>query len=1033
MEIRFSLLLLPGVLSAIGQPIRAAEPIDFNRDIRPLLSDRCYHCHGPDAAHRESGLRFDTQDGAMAETDTGNHAIVPGERAKSAMWERITSTDPALKMPPPESGRKLSKSDIETLGRWIDEGAPWAKHWSFIAPVKAELAQTKWEDRVRNPIDRFVFARLEKEGLTPSPEADRETLIRRVTFDLTGLPPTLDEIDAFLADESPDAYEKVVDRLLRSPRFGEHMARYWLDAARYGDTHGLHLDNERSIWPYRDYVIDAFNNNKPFDEFTIEQIAGDLLPEPTLQQRIATGFNRCNVSTSEGGAIAEEFRVRYAIDRTETLGTVWMGLTVGCAVCHDHKYDPISQAEFFQLYAYYNSTADNAMDGNALLPPPAVRVPTEEQRQQIADLQAKITKLEHTLTTKAINYPYEDPGPEADSALEGPREFVWIEDSVPPGASPMGNSPWEFVTAPAPVFSGEKASKRTATGLSQHFFQDASPGLIVGENDTLFAHVYLDPKNPPQEIMLQFNDGNWEHRAVWGADKIDWGQKDSPSRRSFGELPEVGQWVRLEVKTQDVGLKPNSVIKGWAFTQFGGTVYWDKAGIISENRQAGDGFASQLAWEQSMATRKYEGLTADITAALKTPTAERTPAQNELVKAYFISEVYPKSRPEFDQMRSELQKTRDQIAGIEKQAPSSLVMADQPNLRPTYVLERGEYDKPNKEREVFPNVPAVLPALPEDAPKNRLALAEWLVSDLHPLTARVIVNRDWQRFFGTGLVKTAEDFGAQGNWPSHPQLLDWLAVEFRESGWNVKHIQKLIAMSYTYRQSSHASREAFTHDPENRLLARGSRFRLDAEMLRDYALATSGLLVEQIGGKSGKPYQPGGLWEAVGYTSSNTAKFKQDNGHALYRRSMYTFWKRTSPPPSMATFDAPTREACTVRRPRTNTPLQALVLMNDTQYVEAARHFGERIVEEGGESDDDRLIFGFRVTTGRHPNPQELQVLNTVLVQYRQQYEDEPEAAKSLLSVGDSPATETDQPGEQAAWTMIGSLLMNLDEAITKG
>lgn len=1031
MEIRFCLFSATGVWLAIAGTVLGADPIDFNRDIRPLLSDRCYHCHGPDAEQREAGLRFDTEEGALAETDYGNHAIVAGDREKSAMWERITTTDPDLKMPPPDSGRKLSKTEIETLGRWIDAGAPWAKHWSFIAPNKSKMPNTKFDELVKNPIDRFVFARLEKEGLSPSPEADRETLIRRVTFDLTGLPPTLDEIDAFLADESPDAYEKVVDRLLRSPRYGEHMARYWLDAARYGDTHGLHLDNERSIWPYRDYVIDAFNNNKPFNEFTVEQIAGDLLPEPTLSQRIATGFNRCNVTTSEGGSIAEEFRVRYAIDRIETLGTVWMGLTVGCAVCHDHKYDPISQAEFFQLYAYYNSTADKAMDGNALLPPPSVRVPTEEQLRQITDLQAKIAKIEHTLSSKAINYPYQDPGPDADNSAETLHEFVWIEDHLPSGAKPMGNSPWEFVTDP--VLSGEKASKRTATGLSQHFFVDASPGLLIGENDTLFAYVYLDPKNPPQEIMLQFNDGSWDHRAIWGADKIDWGQKDSPSRHFVGELPEVGQWVRLEVKTQDVGLKPNSVINGWAFTQFGGTVYWDKAGIISKKRQAGAGFASQTAWEQSMAARNFEGLTPDLTAALKTEPAKRSESQSKLVKAFFISEIYTKSRPEFALLRTELKQTREQITKIEKNAPSTLVMADQPKLRATYVLERGEYDKPNKDREVFPNVPSVLPALPEDAPKNRLALAEWLVSDLHPLTARVIVNRYWQRFFGTGLVKTAEDFGSQGDWPSHPRLLDWLAVEFRESGWNVKQMQKLIAMSHTYRQSSRATREDFQRDPENRLLARGSRFRLDAEMLRDYALSTSGLLVEQIGGKSVKPYQPGGLWKAVGYTSSNTANFTQDSGHALYRRSMYTFWKRTSPPPSMATFDAPTREACTVRRPRTNTPLQALVLMNDTQYVEAARHLGERIVNEGGNSDEDRLTFGFRVTTGRHPKPQELDVLNSVLSRYRQQYEDDPEAATKLLAVGDSPATETETPVEQAAWTMIGSLLMNLDEAITKG
>lgn len=1024
------------VLLAGPGAVRAAGPVEFSRDVRPLLSDRCYLCHGPDATTREAGLRLDSHKDALAELKSGGFAIVPGKLQESAIWERINSTDPDLKMPPADSGKSLSKAEIARIGGWIEQGAKWKGHWAWEPVARPEPPTTPWDDRAQNPIDRFVFAKLAEEKLKPAPPADKTTLLRRVTLDLTGLPPTPTEIDAFVNDDSPQAFETVVDRLLRSPRYGEHMGRYWLDAARYGDTHGLHLDNERSIWPYRDWVIEAYNRNQPFNEFTIEQLAGDLLPEPTVSQQVATGFNRCNVTTSEGGTIPEEFRVRYAIDRTETLATVWMGLTVGCAVCHDHKYDPISQREFYSLYAWYNSTADAAMDGNKLVPPPSVQVLTADQSEQVEKLQREIRLLEETITADAIQYEYRDPGPDADEVPEDLEEFVWIDDELPDGVEPGGNdgaNSWKFVSGEnVPVHSGKRSHTRTAVGLSQHFFTKADPGLLIGDSDSLFAYVYLDPKSPPAEVMLQFNDGTWEHRAYWGDDKIDWGTKNSPARRYKGPLPKTGKWARLEVTASEVGLKPGSTVNGWAFTQFDGTVHWDTAGIVTRTPQQASTYKSLAAWSAVQKQRAYNGLPEEIIKLLRTPSADRKPLAVQQLQAWFVQHVYTGTRAHFKTLTQKLRTLEEQVHHIRRQAPSSLVMRNEKNTRPTYVLTRGEYDKPDKQQRVEPGVPAVLPALREGVEPNRLTLAKWLVDGKHPLTARVIVNRDWQRYFGVGLVKTAEDFGSQGDWPSHPQLLDWLAGEFVASGWDVKHLQKLIVMSATYQQTARVSAELYQRDPENRLLARGPRFRLDAEMVRDTALAVSGLLVEKQGGKSVKPYQPAGLWEAVGYTSSNTARFKQDSGDALFRRSLYTFWKRTSPPPSLMTFDAPTREACTVRRPRTNTPLQALVLMNDVQYVEASRHLAERLMKGGGETDGQKIIYGYRLATGREPTAREISIVRTVLHAHRADFEDNDVSAVDLLSQGASPRDTSLDSVEHAAWTMIANLLLNLDETVTK-
>lgn len=1021
---------------AVATSVSAAEKkLEFNRDIRAILSNNCYLCHGPDAKQRQAGLRLDLREEAVKSLESGQTAIVPGDAVKSHLLARINSTNPDEAMPPASSGKSLTPEQKATLKAWIEQGAEYQGHWAFIAPQRREPPGTQGQESlgfVRNAIDQFILARLQAEGLAPSAEADKATLIRRATLDLTGLPPTPQEVDAFLQDASPNAYETVVNRLLESPRYGEHFGRIWLDAARYGDTHGLHLDNERSLWPYRDWVINAFNRNVPFDQFTVEQLAGDLLPNPTTAQLVATGFNRCNVTTSEGGSINDEVLVRYAVDRVETMSTVWMGLTAGCAVCHDHKFDPISQKEFYQLYAFFNSLSDQAMDGNALLPPPTMKLPTSEQTAQLAEFDRQIAASQQTINEALAKITYLDPAADGpvDALTLFPRDYVWIDDALPAGGQSVGTE-WKFVAADqGPVHRGKVSSQLKATGLMQLVMQSANPPLKVGAGDKLFAYVYLDPANPPQEIMLQFNDGGWEHRAFWGEDKIAWGAPNSPAHVHAGPLPELGKWVRLEVDAAKVNLPSGANLNGWAFTQFGGTCYWDTAGIVTRTPQNDQSFSSLAEWETYERGLQQSKLPAHIQPIVKLDPAQRNPDQQTQLKNYFVEYVYDATRSVFDPLHAQLNNWTQQRAALDGQIPSTMITADMPQPRDAFILVRGAYDKPGEK--VGRGTPSVFPPLPGEDPVNRLGLAKWLTSPQHPLTARVIVNRYWQQYFGTGIVRTAEDFGSQGQWPAHPELLDWLATEFLRTGWDVKAMQKLIVMSGTYRQSSKVTPALLARDPENLLLARGPRFRFDAEMIRDSVLFTSGLLIEKSGGKSVKPTQPEGIWEAVSFVGSNTREFRPDQGDSLYRRSLYTFWKRTSPPPVMLTFDAPSRENCTVRRARTNTPLQALALMNDKQYVEASRQLAARMLAHGETADSAKLAFGFRVVTARQPSPTELAVLEKILAKQREKYAQDKPAAEKLLAYADAPRTSQADPSEHAAWTMVANLMLNLDEAITK-
>jgi hypothetical protein len=721
--------------------------------------------------------------------------------------------------------------------------------------------------------------------------------------------------------------------------------------------------------------------------------------------------------------------VRYAVDRTETMSTIFMGMTLGCAVCHDHKFDPVTQKEFYQLYAFFNASADAAMDGNALAPPPTIRVPSPEQTQRIAELDQQTTALRTSLDTTIDQFAYTDPGPAAETIPQQHQDFVWIDDDAPLGANLQGDTPWEFVTAPEhPVHSGKRATRRKAPALSQHFFTGATVPLKVGEGDKLFAWVWLDPANLPETIMLQFNDGAWEHRAFWGADKIPFGAGDAENHRPMGPLPEYGKWVRLEVSAAHVGLKPGAAINGWAFTQFGGHVYWDYAGIVTKTPQGSQSFESLAAWEAH-----EKGLTTSTTPqpvrdAINVAADKRNPDQTRLIRSHFLKFVYAKSRKDLEPIQKQIDDLVKQRGEIDASIPVSMIMQDLPKPRDTFVLRRGEYTL--KGEKVEPGVPAIFPPLPAEAPRNRLGLARWLTDPAHPLTARVTVNRFWQQIFGTGIVKTSEDFGSQGQWPTHPELLDWLAVDFMSSGWDVKRFMKQVVTSAAYRQSSHVSPEQLQLDPANELLARGARYRLDAEVVRDSALTVSGLLREQIGGRSVRPYQPDGIWEAVAFVGSTTQYYKRDAGDALFRRSLYTFWKRTAPPPSLMAFDAPSRETCVARRARTNTPLQALVLMNDEQYVEAARSLAARMINSSPDL-AAQLTLGFQLCTARTPSDHELAVIRRVHEQHLQHYQNNAAEADKLLAIGTTARPEL--PGPQlAAMTMTANLLLNLDEMISR-
>lgn len=1015
--------------------------IDYSRQIRPILSNHCFKCHGPDEKERKGGLRLDLRDAALQPAASGDKAIVPGQPAASELIARITATDPTQIMPPPATNKPLSAPEIELLKQWIQQGADYKLHWSYLKPQRPPLPEVQNREWPRTGLDYFILQRLEKAGAKPAAEADRVTLIRRLTLDLTGLPPTLADVDQFVNDPSPDAYDKVVERLLASPHFGERMAQEWLDLARYGDTNGYENDSDRSIWKYRDWVMNAFNANMPFDEFTICQIAGDLLPNATPEQRTATGFSRNVTYNEEGGADPDEYLVKYAVDRTSTLSTVYLGMTMACAECHDHKYDPLSQKDFYSLFAFFNSVdGERGAQGHDVALPPLLTFPTPEQTATLEKSKTQLAELDARLTQELAKVNPEDI-PAASPEL---RDYVWVDDALPTGAVPQGNEAeksWQWAEQPAAqVVSRKLAHTRTAKGLSQHYFTGASNGLKIGEGDKLFAYVFIDPASPPKTVMLQFNDGSWEHRAYWGEDLVSWGANGTASRLPMGPLPTVGGWVRLEVDAKSVGLPPGTTVSGMAFTQVDGKTTWDKAGLSTRTPQAPLPDESLAAWEKfELGTPNPPSkLAASILDIIKTAPEKRSDAQKLELRNHFVRYVLARTREIFDPINKQIEELKALEVKTTAAITTTMVMTEMAKPRGAFVLMRGNYQTPGEA--VTPNVPAILPPLPAGQPANRLGLANWLVDSENPLTARVTVNRFWKQFFGTGLVKTLEDFGSQGEFPTHPELLDWLAVEFMApsavvgtaaSGgpakWDIKHIIRSIVMSATYRQSSNPQGQVLESDPFNRLLAHGARFRLPAEMIRDNALAISGLLNREMGGRSVYPYQP-----ADYYSDKGRWKWQQSSGADLYRRGLYTFWRRTTFYPSFQVFDAPTRESCTVDRPRTNTPLQALVTLNDPVYVEAARVFGQRVMQEGGETLPLKLAYAFRLCVARPPREQELQVLEKIYAAQLGKYQADTKAAEALVNNGSAARPPQLPVPELAAWTSVGNVLLNLDETISR-
>lgn len=1089
--------------------------LDYTYDVKPILSDRCFACHGPDKAKQQAGLRLDVAESAYdhESEESGRNAIVKGNPGASELVHRILATDPKVVMPTPESHLSLTAQEKAVLIKWIDEGAEYQPHWAYTVPEKPAVPRVKNEAWPRSDLDRFVLKKLEDKGLTPAKEADKTTLLRRVSFDLTGLPPTVAEVDAYLNDTSPNAYEKAVDRLLASPHFGEHQAVSWLDAARYADTHGYQDDGLRTMWPYRDWVIKAFNQNLPYDQFVTWQLAGDLLPKPTKDMLVATAFNRNHQQSQEGGIVPQEYHTEYVVDRVNTFGKTFLGLTVECARCHDHKYDAISQKDFYALYAFFNTQNEYGQIPYNGEPSPHITLPTPEAEANLNTLRAYLATLDRqgqqdapaararfqTWLTNAAN----DPAKARVPAQQGQVVRVTFEEMAEK----------TYLPKPKPVDPKKKDAKpEKPKPRTDYFFANAA-------NDTLPLYVRGDMDSKPQSVpgrvgkalffpgesfvelkgpgdwsnlvqnpergnttawferqqpftfglwtkisdpklvgpilnrsmgpfngfrgyeLLRLDDGRLAFRLayVWPDDAID--------VETTQKLP-LNRWTHLTV-TYDGSSKAGGVkiyLNGQPaplrvvtdnLTQ---SVVWGKKGSnwgsgvpnLAMGQRHDYNFKGYAVDELTVYGRKltpleigslYDGHD-DVTAALKTPAAQRTPAQNAALYDYFLTNV---DAPTQQRLAARAQKIAE-VNNVLSTQIDVMVMREQRFPRQTRLLKRGAYDAPAEV--VTARTPEAFGEMPEKFPRNRLGLAQWLVDKQNPIFARVVVNRFWQQAFGNGLVKTSDDFGNQGELPSHPELLDYLAVQFQDSGWNVKAFLKQLVLSSTYRQSSQGSEKLHELDPQNRLLARGPSFRLSAEQVRDNALAASGLLAKKIGGPSVHPYQPAGLWEAL--ATRNAVNYVQHHGDSLYRRSMYTIWKRSSPPPMMLNFDAAERHFCSVKRQNTSTPLQALVTLNDPQFVEAARLLAERMIREGGSTPEARIAFAYKALTSRPPRPGEVALLRRLYAEELADFQKHPDQTAELLRVGEFKPNPALNPAEVAANAIVASTVMNFDEFVIK-
>jgi hypothetical protein len=1037
--------LTAGAAAAFAAPPDARPAkLSFNRDIRPILSDNCFRCHGPDEGTREAGLRLDRREHAVRAGESGKPAIVPKAVADSEALRRIVSTDADLRMPPPTSGKSLTPAQIDVLQRWVAEGAEYEGHWAFMPVERPAPPAVNRQGWVRNDVDRFLLARLEREQLEPAPEAALPILLRRVALDLTGIPPTPREIDAVLADPSRDAYERFVDRLLDSPRYGERMALQWLDFARFADSNGFQVDSSRQMWPWRDWVIDAFNRNVPFDQFTIEQLAGDLLPNATPQQILATGFNRNHRLNGEGGIIAEEWRVETVIDRVETTGMTWLGLTLNCCRCHDHKYDPISQREFYQFFSFFNNVAESGtLQGESRNTDPVLAVPTPDLARRIAEQETRIAAAEKQVADASAKLP----------ALIAAWEPGFRDQLKDRADAWIGLEPTMVKSLGGATLARQPDGSYLASGVNpENDTYEISAPIPAGGFSGLLLETFPDPSLPNQSLG-RFPNGNYVLSRVEA--EISGPGLAEPLRGVFNKAVASYSQMGWEIENTVRGNRQ----RGWAVDGNDPTKRLPRRAMFlletpltapanatltvrlrhESLGQHGIGRFRLSRTTLAPGTVSLEGSTFPATLAtiLATEAASRTPAQRlELEKFYRANVDSPVRAAEVA-----VAAAKKALADLRAAMPNAMVMKELDKPRDAFILVRGQYDK--RGDAVTAGLPAVLPSLPAGQPLNRLGLARWIVDPNHPLTARVWVNRAWERFFGTGLVKTTENFGSQAEFPSHPELLDWLAAEFMRptvspavSGrpaqpWDMKAFQKLLVTSAAYRQSSRVTPELAQRDPENRLLARGPRFRLPAELVRDQALAVSGLLVEKVGGPSVRPYMPDGVWDETS-RYGDLRNYKNDDGEGLYRRTLYTVWKRTAAPPTMLLFDAPNREICTVKRSRTNTPLQALALLNEVTYVEAARKLGERMIADGGATVASRLAYGFRLAVGRPPEPDETRVLVEGLEVDRQRLRAAGDAPTRLIAFGQSKPPANIDASELAAYTLAANVLLNLDEVVTR-
>ena len=1002
---RFS-AVLAGVLLTVALltcSAAAEETIEFNRDIRPILASNCYQCHGPDKGQRQADLRLDEEEAALA-------VIERGKPQDSELLRRITSDDPDEHMPPASTGKQLTKRQIELLTKWISLGANWQQHWS-LQPPRPPAAPEVDSPQVANDIDRFLLHRLKQHKLTFSEPADRRTLIRRVYFDLVGLPPAPEEVDAFVNSKDPRAYEKLVDRLLESPQFGERMAVYWLDLVRYADTNGIHGDNHREHWLYRDYVIHAFNSNMPFDQFTREQLAGDLMPNPTRWQRIASGYNRLNMTTREGGAQPKEYIAKYAADRVRNASTVWLGATLGCAECHDHKFDPYTTKDFYQFAAFFADVQETAVGAQK-----ATRIPTEQQAAEIAELDQQIGQLQKQL---------EDPTGEMKVKLAASLEAFeknWAD-------------------AAAQDFVVRKLAEATAAQGSKVEIVDESIAKVSAAKgrDVITLKVAGEFKGVTGIRLETLADETFPAKGPGLASNGNFVVSEVEVRADGGKPLDRGQTTadHSQIKYGAAAATDGKGDTGWAILPQVGKPHQ----LVVPLKTAVSASELTVTVHCNYGTQHMPGKLRVSTTTMPAPAIGKQAVPENIVK---LLEIDAAARNEKQQQEiakwhrtiaEELQPLRDEIADAKKQreqvvnAAPMILLTAATKPRTMRVLPRGNWLDDSGE-EVLPASPSFLPTIDvkEDRRLNRMDLADWLLDPKNPFVARVMVNRLWKIAFGQGIVRTLDDFGEQGRWPSHPALLDYLAVDFRDNGWNIKRTLRMLVLSNAYQQSSHLTKSLRELDPFNDLYARQSRFRLDAELVRDNALSVSGLLNNKIGGPSAKPYQPAGYWSHLNFPRRT---YQHDKDENQYRRGLYTYWCRTFLHPSLRAFDATTREECTVERPRSNTPLAALVLLNDPTYVEAARVLAERAMKVG-EAPGKRLQEIFRQVLSRQPSAQEAELLLALAEEHRKQYAEDKEAAQQLLNTGLKPRDETLDPAELAAWTSVSRAVLNLHETITR-